>query len=300
MATIEKDTFESGNTKIGFKRRDWMMTMNEKTLEHYDNIINYLTSRKTLNYLLVVEHIGGENKHYHALAQFRNPTSLCLKKLYGTHVETVKGTIKQAYNYLMCNDEKHIKDNIKAEIINEFGEISFAGGSKIKNCLMMDDDELNDLPITMYNIVKQIKTDRENELDINDIYKSDLEVIYICGPSGIGKSKRAFEIIKEHNLTKFNMVKYENGFWNGVSKNCNVALYDDFRDSHMKASEFINFIDYNKHVLNIKGGQTLNNYKLIIITSIQTPEEIYKNMDDEPRQQWIRRMKLIDMYEGLM
>lgn len=290
--------FESGNTKIGFKHKNWIMTLNEKTLKHYDDILNYLTGRQSLNYLLVVEHLNSENKHYHVLAQFKNTTSLSLKKLHGAHVEPVKGTIKQAYEYLMCHDDKHIKQGIKAEIINEFGEMSLVGGSKIKDCLMMTDEELNDLPLHMYNIVKQIKIDKENELDIDEIYKVNLEVVYICGPSGIGKSKSAFEIIKQKGYRKFNMVKYENGFWNGVSKNAIVAVYDDFRDSHMKASEFINFIDYNKHILNIKGGQVLNNYKLIIITSIQTPDEIYKKMDDEPRNQWLRRMKIINLYEG--
>ena len=50
-----------------------------------------------------------------------------------------------------------------------------------------------------------------------------------------------------------------------------IALYDDFRDSHMKPSEFINFIDYNVHGLNIKNGEIQNNYKYIIITSVQDP-----------------------------
>ena len=42
--------------------------------------------------------------------------------------------------------------------------------------------------------------------------------------------------------------------------------------------------------MNIKGGNCLNDYKLIIITSIQPLDSIYRNMDDEPRKQWIRRI----------
>lgn len=61
----------------------------------------------------------------------------------------------------------------------------------------------------------------------------------------------------------------------------------------MKPSEFINFIDYNKHQLNVKGSYKLNNYEFIIITSVQSPEEIYKNIEGEPRTQWLRRMKRI-------
>ena len=64
----------------------------------------------------------------------------------------------------------------------------------------------------------------------------------------------------------------------------------------MKISRtFIKFIDYNKHPLNIKGGSIINNYELIIITSVQNPELIYMNVGDEPRKQWLRRMEIIDM-----
>ena len=69
----------------------------------------------------------------------------------------------------------------------------------------------------------------------------------------------------------------------------------DFRDSDMKASEFINFIDYNVHNLNYKQGSAKNKYHLIIITSVQDPKKIYKNIKGEPRKQWLRRMKTINL-----
>lgn len=71
------------------------------------------------------------------------------------------------------------------------------------------------------------------------------------------------------------MVKFENGFWNGIG-NSKCCIYDDFRDSHMKPSEFINFIDYNKHQLNVKGSYKLNNYEFIIITSVQSQKKFIK------------------------
>ena len=68
----------------------------------------------------------------------------------------------------------------------------------------------------------------------------------------------------------------------------------------MPASEFINFIDYNKQVMNTKGGFIINNYRLIIITSVQSPTEIYQTMTSkfiEPQKQWLRRIKTINMSE---
>ena len=65
----------------------------------------------------------------------------------------------------------------------------------------------------------------------------------------------------------------------------------------MSISEFINFIDYNKHNMNIKGGFIKNNYELIIITSIQDPHNIYNNIIDneETREQILRRINIIDL-----
>ena len=117
------------------------------------------------------------------------------------------------------------------------------------------------------------------------------------GPSGIGKSKTAHKVIKRLAVpgAPFDEVKCENGFWIGCHDDCDICLYDDFRDSDLKCNEFIRFIDYNKHIMNIKGGSMINNYKLIIITSIKSPWELYKNKNEEEKKQWIRRM---DIYRG--
>ena len=61
----------------------------------------------------------------------------------------------------------------------------------------------------------------------------------------------------------------------------------------MKPTELINFIDYNRHIMNIKGGSVRNNYKLIYITSLQSPEQIYTKVPEETQKQWLRRIKQI-------
>ena len=64
----------------------------------------------------------------------------------------------------------------------------------------------------------------------------------------------------------------------------------------MKANEFIKFIDYNSQQMNIKGGSVMNNFKLIIITSIIRPDDIYRNVPAESKVQWMRRIQVIDMW----
>ena len=108
------------------------------------------------------------------------------------------------------------------------------------------------------------------------------------------------ELAKDGKIktTKFNEVKYVNGFWIGVDSTSmqEVALYDDFRDGHMFPSEFINFIDYNTHNMNIKNGHVKNMFKYILITSVQSPDELYAKFSEnntEPKKQWLRRLNHI-------
>ena len=97
----------------------------------------------------------------------------------------------------------------------------------------------------------------------------------------------------------YDKVSFKNDFWDGVKPDGEVAFYDEFRDSDMKPSEFIKFIDYSKHSMNIKGGSVINNYKYIFITSIQRPAALWPNMKngEESMQQWMRRIKAINIEE---
>lgn len=296
-------THASGNTKPSAcsKKRDWFITMNASTLEHYNDIRSYFESLKSCTYALCVEHIGQENKHYHLFAQFKTPVKLSLKKLYGAHVEYIHSTPQDTVRYMKCEDDKHKSLGVTYQLIDEWGELRSYGGSiKIKDIKNMNMNEIDELPAMYHNIASKIKLEQANELDVDDLHK-DVKIYYIYGPSGVGKTQRAKEIIRE-NIDKYgrklNMIKYENGFYNGTSRGCPIAIYDDFRDSHMKPSEFINLIDYNVHPMNIKGGSMMNEYKLIIITSVQDPHNIYHNVDDEPRRQWLRRMEIIEMNEN--
>jgi Cdc6-like AAA superfamily ATPase len=246
---------------------------------------------KNLNYFISCREIAPTTKHphIHIYCQFTNTQKISVKKMKGAHIEICKGTPQQNQSYIM-------KDG---DIIDEWGDIRNSGNYTIENVKKMDRKEREELPLIYYNIVQKINEEENNQLTMKD-FEKEVKVIYIHGESGIGKTQKAKELIKEYmkknNVETFNLVKYENTFWMGVSEKSEIALYDDFRDSHMKPSEFINFIDYNIHPMNIKGGSIKNRYKYIIITSVQDPRNLYKNVqekDDEPMKQWIRRMEIL-------
>ena len=274
----------SGNTKPSLAARNYQLTLND--VSTFDNVKAYLTSSKMLSYIIACKEIAPTtgHEHIHIYVQFNQTKRLSIKKLLGAHIEVCRGSPQQNYNYIIKN----------GDIIFEEGTMRKSGGRTIKDVEEMTREERQELDINYYNIVQKVNQAEDLEIDINDWHK-DVKVIYITGPSGSGKSQMAKKLISSHTNDKINLVKHVNDFWEGVGKS-KVALYDEFRDSHMKASEFINFIDYNKQIMNIKGGQKLNNYELIIITSIQHPKEIYKNMPEEAREQWLRRIKIIDLY----
>ena len=294
--------------------RTYHLVINPKALEFYADIKNYLLSLKTLHYLYVVEHIGQEEKHYHVLCQFReNIKKLSTKKLHGAHIKPmIFGNTDQLKDYLDCKDKEHIKNNVTSIVIDESGEYKCYGTNNLpdNSCKsLLGVKRMADLPDwRMVNAWKTLKINERCKINVAN-WNKHIEVYWIQGPSGIGKSEKAWELIKtwyqdhliddEEQMT-FDEIKYNShsGFYLGIDleEENKVAIFDDFR-ARMLPEEFINLIDYRRHKLEIKGGHIVNNYELIIFTTIQHFDRIYSNVENyEMREQWTRRVKVIDLY----
>lgn len=270
------DTDRSGNTSTDrLRSRCWMITIFNDKLQHFDRAI----------YEIWCDDLTKDGKlHMHQVIYFKNPISFnTIKKVYPTaHIEKARD-VYDAIHYIKDN-KKGKKYNIQ-ELGDEPINTRFKSVKELKEC-----ENPDELDWKQFNTWQKIH--ENDEIDIDNITK-EVVVYYISGPSGAGKTERAKQIIRENKEKfggKFSMVKYEGTFWHGVGSNRKIALYDDFRDSHMKPSEFINFVDYNKHYMNIKGGSCLNDYELIIITSVQPLNSIYSGVSGEPKKQWLRRI----------
>lgn len=236
--------------------------------------------------------------HGHAYLYFKNPiTWKRLKEYFGydAHIE-IPVCNSEAINYIMNETHEHSINKYNRQ---EYGQRPMDNGKKktVNDALALTKDEILELNTKeAVHILRIREALKSEDLDINDFHKN-VKVYWIQGPSGCGKTERAKQIIRD-NGGKFSNTKYENGFYSGVKNHkTHILLYDDFRDSHMKASEFINLIDYNKHTMNIKGGNVINDYTIIILTSVQHIDYIYNNVVGEPREQWMRRIEIIDMYD---
>lgn len=277
----------SGNTTLNvsnFRGRSFQLTCN--TLESYLASVQYLKKSQMLDYIISCRETAPTtgHVHYHIYVHFNNARVLKLDKLKGAHVEVCRGSAVQNIDYIKKNGDILLEEGV-APINNS---LNIAELKKIKS-----EDDLPDWK--QHKLWSTLQS--QLTLNIDDWYKQ-VKVYYISGPSGIGKSNKAKSIVKESNLgSEFNLVKHRNNFWMGVSNNTKIAIYDDFRDTDLSPSEFVNFIDYNRQLMNTKGGYIVNNYELIIITSIIDLDciYIYNDYDQEPREQWLRRIEWIKM-----
>ena len=299
----------------------YQLTINK--ISDWGEILAYLQSLTSVNYMIACREFAPKTgkEHYHVYIQFKYSMNLSKKKLLSAHIEVCKGRPQANIAYIKK----------QGDILFEEGEPRLASsGISIKEVKEMTKDERENLPFSHYNKVQSLKRDEICTLRASEYFKH-VEVFYIFGPSGAGKTKYAINAIKElYKQQKipddiFNEVKYCGNFWNGVSLDnmSKVALYDDFRDYHLPPSEFINFIDYNMHIMNIKYGFVMNKFEYIFITSIQSPYKLYDNKpkddqlskafgaankvlfksnaedyEEESRMQWIRRISQIIEVNG--
>lgn len=278
------------------KAKDYQITLNQ--IDKWEKVSAYILSLKGLSYLIAGKEKAPStgHEHIHCYIQFKYSISLSLKRLEGAHIEVCKGTPQQNKDYIMKS----------GNIILQKGMLRPWGGFSITYVKSLTDIERENLPFAYYTKLKTLKSDEETKIKASEYYK-EVKVKYIYGRSGIGKTRFVKNEIEQMYKDKiisddcFNEVKYQNGFWIGISSSnkTNIAVYDDFRDNQIPVIEFINFIDYNIHNMNIKNGSIKNTFRYIYITSIQSPYDLYISDFDETKEQWLRRITNIINMEDI-
>mgnify|MGYP001056832394 CR=1 FL=1 len=301
-STLEKSTFDSSNTETetgikGWKKgRNFSLTVNESSLKDYDKIVEYLKSFKGLNYILVTEHFGQENKHYHIYVQYNNAKKLTFSKMYGAHLEECWSSAQKNIRYLKCEDNKHKKKGITCQIILEEGEPKYKGGYKtIKDIEEMDEEDIKELPAIYTNIAKKIKEEQREEEGfdkmLDEIRNDELkapEIIYIYGNTGNGKTYNGYKLaVKKYENKDIGRLTFNGGFIDITKPNAKCFVVEEFRPSQIPAADFLQLIDKYGYKCNIKGGFQYLRPECIIICSIKNPYDIY---NDEINGQFIRRI----------
>lgn len=268
----------------GKRHRGWCLTI------YNDEEMEKLKEEKSKYCIIGKEHCPTTQKiHYQCYINLTESKEFStLKKIFKTaHMEAALGS-----------DEQNKKYCSKENMIFESGTPKHQGKKVTPNELKkMTNEDIIEMDPRCHKAYIHARDLLNNDIDIDE-WEKKVEIFYIWGESGVGKTEKAKQIVrdnKEKYGTQINRITFKKDFYQGVGS-AKIAIYDDWRDNHMKPDEFINLIDYNKQVMNIKGGEKINDYELIIITSVQDPKKIYKGMtDEEPRQQWERRIKTIHL-----
>lgn len=271
--------------------RNFQLTLNKASMDHYEKLRDYLIEERKCNYLLsCIEENSSEELHIHIYVQFPKQIKLYTNKCYKAHIEICRGDEEQNIAYITKIKTAYKVDNI----LDEYGTLRLGCGKNQHSMMARElmEKAFDEVEAHDYNTWQQLQG--FNSLTKNDCYKPDIEVYYIWGESGSGKSKYVFNHLQDDE--EFDRVKFCNGFWQGVNvfKEVETCWYDEFRSSSMPAYEFINFVDYYVNIMNVKYHTGVkNHYKKIYITSIEDPHTIYANLPEEARQQWLRRIKII-------
>jgi len=178
----------------------------------------------------------------------------------GAKVEPRKGNSKQASDY--CKKDG---DFLEWGVLSKQGERSDLHAIK-EFCLT---DGMRGVT-AISNNMQQIRV-CEKFLTYNEPERNwKPEVIWLWGPTGTGKSRRAREICGDDVFCKNTATKW----WDGYDAHENVII-DDFRDSWWSITYMLALLDRYSFQVEVKGGQRQMRAKRIVITSAVAPGDCY-------------------------
>ena len=261
--------------------RRFQFTLNE--FDKYGQLADAIKSKVNYKAMISCKETAPSTGHVHChiYAMFSKPVRWI--QVCGEHIEPCRGSHKQNIAYICKNGDIIEKCNI--EDVRD----TKMTAKEMKSMSFEEVENLTPAQVNLWNKIRYI----EEPLTKDSCYKPDIKVYYIWGDSDAGKTKYVYNHLPEGK--EFDRVYFTNNFWNGCRPGVEVCWYDDWRDTQMKPDEFIHFVDYYVNIMNVKGGWQYNRYRTIFITSVQDPSTIYKNVSDEPRKQWEKRITPIHL-----
>jgi hypothetical protein len=196
------------------------------------------------------------------------------KLLPRAHIEARKGPREKARDYCM-----------KDGIYNEKGEWAIQGRrTDLDACRLLADDE-GMRAVAATCSLQGIKV-AQYHLTYNEVPRDWVpSVHWLWGASGAGKSKKARELTGDDDVyTKSESSKW----WDGYDAHTNVII-DDYRNDWWEFTELLSLLDRYEKRIEYKGGWRQFKARMIVITSLYSPEQMYGG-GREPLEQLVRRV----------
>ena len=293
------------------RSRKWLITINNP-LEHgftHERIREELSELKSLVYWCLCDEIGeNETYHSHLYVAFSNAVrfSTLKNKFPIAHFDFVQGTSQQNRDYIR-KEGKWAKDKKKEtnhqETFEEYGEMPIERQGARNDLADLYDqiksgktnaEIIQSNPEFLFNIDK---IERARQTIREDKYKNtfrDLEVTYIFGLTGTGKTRSVMEQYGYENV--FRITDYDHPF--DSYKGQDVIIFEEFRSS-LKIHDMLNYLDGYPLELPCRYANKIACYtKVYIITNIDL-EEQYTSVQHDRNKTWqafLRRIKTVKIY----
>lgn len=193
------------------------------------------------------------------------------KYITGWSVRICSGNAEQNFNYCTKEDKNYI----------EWGEKPKQGKRTdlniIKKSILIDGKDVKDIIMDdeIYNY-QQLRF-AEGLLKYKSLKKETIkrEVYWIWGPTGVGKSKYAFDNVSNDYWISGKNLKWFDGYYGQKD-----VIIDDFRADFCTFHELIRLLDIYPMRVEVKGSSVIWNATRIFITSCYPPDGVYKTRED--------------------
>lgn len=260
--------------------RNCCITVNNYTTEQYETLVS-LTEDNVFKYIVIGKEVGANGTpHLQIYVELKNARSFksIHKQFYKGHIETRKGTAKQAADY--CKKEGDFY---------EYGEISNPGKrtdlEQAKDIITTGSGKMRDVvEIGNYQTMKTC----EKILSYKERKRNwEPEVYWLYGPTGTGKSRKAVEKCGPDFWMSKNTLRW----WCGYDAHENV-IFDDFRKDFCTFHELLRILDRYPYRVETKGGSRELLAKKIYITCPYHPRTMYDTREDV--EQLMRRITKVE------
>lgn len=268
----------------------WCFTINNYTEDEYHTTFN-----TQCRYIIIGKEVGNSNtRHLQGYVVFeKNKRLAAVKKLFPrAHLEIARGSNRAAADYCKKEgsfEERGIlpldpKENGDRGREVEMERWKRAREASAEGCF---EDVPSDIYVRYYRTLKEIRKDNMTKPPDAD----DVTGVWIYGPAGVGKSRKARVDYPDAYL------KMQNKWWDGYQGEEFVIL-DDF-DSKELGHHLKIWFDRYSFLAETKGGAMHIRPKKFIVTSNYSPDDPKFDWDDEMRAAIKRRFKIIHMVDTL-
>lgn len=297
---------------VDYRSRRWMITINNPVEKGYTHevIKERLNKFKNLIYWCMSDEIGLEKKTYHThiyiVCSGQVRMSTLKKRFDGGHFDMTKGNSEECRNYVFKlgkwkNTEKN--DTSVDGTQEEHGELPTERPGK-RNDLddlydlikagLSDYEIMEQLPSQMLHIDK-IRACREVfNMEKYGNMKRDVEVTYIYGDAGLGKTSYVYDNYGFSNV--YSLSGYRNPF--DEYKSEDVMLMDEFR-SQIDFSLMLRYTDGYPIMLPARYGNKQACYtKVFIVSNIRLLKQYKEIQKEEPEsfEAFLRRINKVMIF----